>query len=247
VNDLSDVKIVGVYRRRNAEHVLRVLDPALGEGWTTAWWALEGVDPSLAGYTVGEGPGDKFPLVNETLRLGGPPSAWNLVSDDDIEFRRGDVARLVQLCDRAGLDIAQPARARDSSHSHRITAASRLARARLTTFVESGPLFVVGPRFRDRVLPLPEALGMGWGVEFEWHDLMVEGCRLGVVDATVIDHFGTIASEYETASLHARLRKELADRGVTSFLPLQHTLASWWPWQRWPSWVQHDQGHERTS
>ena len=31
--------------------------------------------------------------------------------------------------------------------------------------MEIGPLFVVGPRWRDRILPFPEERGMGWGLE----------------------------------------------------------------------------------
>ena len=242
----TEAKIIGVYRRRNARLVLDLLEPALEQGWTTAWWALDGIEGSLERYTVGEGPGEKFPLVNETLRLSGSPVSWTLVSDDDLSFRQGDMTRLVRLCDSARFDIAQPARARDSAHNFRITAAARLARARLTTFVESGPLFVVGPRFRDLVLPLPKALGMGWGVELEWFDLMEKGCRLGIVDSVVIEHLGT-ATEYDTTQLHARLRAELAARGATSFRPFQNTLAAWRPWQRRPAWVDHGQDAAHTS
>ncbi len=233
-----DATIVGVYRPGNASDVIRLLEPALERGWHTAWWALRGVDPTLEEFTVGEGPGGKFPLVNETLRRSGPAARWTVVSDDDIRFRRGNVVGFVSLCERAGLDLAQPARARGTHQSHDITAAIRFVRARNTTFVESGPIFAVGSRFRDRVLPLPERLGMGWGVEFEWFDLMGSGCRLGIVDATVVEHLGTVGGEYETAELHERLRAELAARGAEDFRPFERTLDAWRPWQRRPAWLE---------
>jgi hypothetical protein len=232
-----EATIVGVYRRRNVSHVLRLLEPALERGWSTAWWALTGADPLLEEYTVGEGPGEKFPLINETLRRSGHIASWTVLSDDDIAFRRGNVVRFVGMCERAGLDIAQPARARGTARSHEITTALRYVRARNTTFVESGPLVAVGPRWRDSVLPLPNELGMGWGVEFNWFDLMDSGCRLGIVDSTVVEHLGTVADEYDTTELHRRLRAELAARGAEDFRPFERTLDAWRPWQRHPGWV----------
>ena len=82
--------IVGVYRRRNAEHVSRLLQPALEQGWVSGWWALDEVDPSLRALTVGQGPGLKLPLLNETLGRLGARSSWTVVSDDDVVFRKGD-------------------------------------------------------------------------------------------------------------------------------------------------------------
>jgi hypothetical protein len=235
----TGAKIVGVYRRRNASHVVRLLEPALERGWGTAWWALDGADRLLADITVGEGPGEKFPLVNEVLRLSGAPAEWTLVSDDDIRFLHGDVVRFLHLCTQAGLDIAQPGRARGTKRSHEITVALRFVRARLTTFVESGPLFAVGPRWRDRVLPLPCELGMGWGIEFVWFDLMEGGCRLGIVDSVSVKHLGKVAAEYDTTELYRRVNDELAARGAKDFGPFQQTLDAWRPWQWRPAWVRH--------
>ncbi len=66
---------------------------------------------------------------------------------------------------------------------------------RLTTFVESGPLVAVAPKWVERVTPLPVWRGMGWGLELEWIDLQAEGCRLGIVDATTVVHLGPVARE----------------------------------------------------
>jgi hypothetical protein len=228
--------IVGVYRAANAATVERLVTPALAAGWTTAWWALDSVAPSLARHTVGEGPGEKLPLLNETLGRHGSPAGAVVFSDDDIIFTRGDVTELVSLATRAGLGLAQPAHAPGSEVSHGITRAFPRSRVRLTTFVESGPLVVVAPEWVERVLPLPDWRGMGWGIELDWMDFQRDGCLLGVVDAFPVRHLTKVAVTYDDTELRARLRSELASRGAGDWAPLQWTLGVWRPWQRRPPW-----------
>jgi hypothetical protein len=229
--------IVGVYRAANADLVAGLVAPALAAEWTVAWWALDRVAEPLAAYTVGEGPGAKLPLLNEAIRRHGPHDGPLLLSDDDIAFRRGDVVRLVELCARAGLGLGQPAHAPGSHVSHGITRARPRSRVRLTTFVESGPLVVVMPEWRHRVVPLPEERGMGWGIELDWMRLRSEGCRLGIVDAVTVEHLGKVAEDYDDTELRARLRAELGARGVDDWAPLQAELAVWRPWRRVPPWL----------
>jgi hypothetical protein len=228
--------VVGVYRRRNAEHVRRLLQPALEHGWRAGWWALDETDPSLAEVTVGEGPGLKLVLLNEALRRVRADSAWTVVADDDLAFRKGDVVALVAACERGGLDLAQPARARETERSHGITRAVRFSRMRATTFVESGPLFAIGPRCKGRVLPLPEERGMGWGVEIDWYDLAQDGCRLGIVDSVVMEHLGERAQHYDETEIRRRLVEELEERGHPLWAGMRDTLAIWRPWRRTPPW-----------
>jgi hypothetical protein len=208
----------------------------LDEGWASGWWALDEVDPSLRELTVGVGPGLKLPLLNETLRRTDPDSAWTVVSDDDVAFRKGDVVRFVRLCERADLDLAQPARARGTHLSHGITAEVRRSRARRTSFVESGPLFAVGPRCRDRILPLPGERGMGWGVEIDWYDLTRDGCRLGILDAVVMEHLGETASDYDDTEIRRVMLQELVAHGHPRWAGMRNTLEVWRPWQRRAPW-----------
>jgi len=228
--------IVGVYRRHNGEHVRQLIAPALEAGWATAWWALDESDPDLADYTVGVGPGLKFPLVNRALE-GLGAAEWTVVSDDDLRFRRGNVVRFVRLCQRAGFDLAQPARARGTQFSHAITTGVRGSRARATSFVEIGPLFAVGRRLRDEILPLPEHRGMGWGAELDWFDLFEAGGRLGIVDSMPVEHLGVLASDYDYAEVKARLTEEFAARGRARWEGMRETVGIWRPWQGKPPWV----------
>lgn len=232
---MKDVVLIGVYRSRNADRVRRLVEPALAQGWDVAWWALDEVVDELAAWTVGSGAGDRLVLLNEILRRTAAPGQWLVVSDDDFVFVRGGVVELVSLCDRAGLDLAQPARA-DAGADHEITVARRLSRARRTSFVEIGPLFVVGLRCRDRIVPFPEERGMGWGLELEWFDLHREGCALGIVDAVQVRHEGARGEDYDADAEVDRMHEELAARGI-AWGEVQQTLGTWRPWQRSPRWA----------
>ena len=228
--------IVGIYRHDNAHHVNRLLEPALADGWQTAWWALDATHPDLDGVTVGEGPGLKLPLLNQTLSRLGPAEPWTVVSDDDLSFRKGDVVRFVRLCQRAGFDLAQPARARGTeSGGHPITTKFRVSRARTTTFIESGPLFAVGPRCRDRIFPFPGERGLGWGVEIDWYGLAVAGCRLGIVDGVTMQHLGERA--YDDTEMLRSMLEELDARGHPQWAGMRNTLEVWRPWQPRAPWL----------
>jgi len=228
--------LVGVYRSRHADRVRRLVEPALVAGWRVAWWALDDVVGDLAGVTVGSGPGAKLPLLNELLRRSGSRAGWLVVSDDDVAFGRGDVVGLVSLCKRGRLDLAQPARI-DLGVDHEITTARRLSLARRTSFVEIGPLFVVGPGWRDRIVPFPEERGMGWGLELEWHELHRKGCVLGIVDAVRVRHEGFRGEDYDDRTEVHRVHEELATKGFGGWSDVQSTLATWRPWQRSPAWT----------
>ena len=67
------------------------------------------------------GAGEKLPLLNETLVLHGRPEGVVVLSDDDLEFVRGDVIELSGLATLAGLGLAQPAHVVGSEVSHGIT------------------------------------------------------------------------------------------------------------------------------
>jgi hypothetical protein len=230
------VTLVGVYRARNAHVVQELNRPALERGWRVAWWALDEVAADLEGLTVGTGAGRKFPLVNEILRRIGSVEGWLVVSDDDVDYVQGDAGELVDLSARARFDLAQPARA-DTSGGHEITFARKLSVARRTSFVEIGPVFVVGPRWYERIVPFPDERGMGWGLELEWWARFREGCALGIVDAVRVSHAEAPGLAYDHEEEWRLLREELASRGVESWAELQQTLETWRPWRRSPQWA----------
>ena len=129
--------------------------------------------PELAEYTVGEGPGLKLPLLNRNARAAAKDARHGRLWRTTIcvVLPASTSVVFVRICDTAALDLAQPARARGTHFSHSITTQRRCSRVRMTSFVESGPLFAVGNRSRELVLPLPQRRGMGWGTEIDWFDL----------------------------------------------------------------------------
>jgi len=231
--------VYSVYRRRNAAVLERLLAPALDRDWTVGLWALDEPDPRLAGLTTGSGPGTKFELVNRLLAAR-PPNTRQpvVVADDDAVFVRGSLASFLETAAAAQLDLAQPAHVLRSNISHRITWRRPLSRARLTTFVEIGPIFAVAPSWRDRVLPFPADVGMGWGLELRWLDLREEGCRLGIVDSTPVRHLARFATAYAPDEEIERLTRLLEERGAPGWRGLRRTLATWRPWRRRPPWLQ---------
>lgn len=229
--------VLAVYRKRNASVVSRLLAD-IPAGWTAALWALDAVAPELAEHTVGVGPGTKFDLLNRlyaAARL--TDHSYVITADDDLEFRHGSLLQLLQIAERAKFSLCQPAHAARSPHSHGITRRIARSRARRTTFVEIGPLVVIAPSARHEVLPFPDDIGMGWGLEFAWHDLTKRGHLLGIVDATPIKHLGKVGVEYDDSPERARLAAIFAERGITDWQPIQHVLGTWRPWHRQPPWL----------
>lgn len=96
-------------------------------------------------------------------------------------------------------------------------------------------MFAVASGWRDRVIPLPDERGMGWGIELDWLDLFESGRRLGIVDATAVEHLGRAGEHYDKNELQRAVDAELAERGLDwSFV---RTIATWRPWQRRPRWL----------
>jgi hypothetical protein len=228
-----------VYRARNARRVSALVSSSRRSGATVRLWALDASVPSLSAWTVGEGPGAKYDLVNALLASAPVhDDAYVVVADDDVAFLPGVFALFLRLVRRAAFDIAQPAHTRHLSHpSHPVTLRAKWSVARLTSFVEIGPVFVVSPAWRSSVLPFAERLGMGWGLEADWYGLHRRGARLGIVDAAPMRHLGPVGTAYEQGAEREQLARRLAANGLGGLHEIQHTLATWRPWQPSPPWL----------
>jgi hypothetical protein len=219
---LPPATLLCIYRRRNAEHVTRLVVDARKAAFRIRLWALDEIAPELASDTVGAGAGSRFALLNEVAREA--DAGWLVIADDDVAFVTPSAPKmLLAVAAAQNLDISQPAHARGSYRNHVITRQRILASARETTFVEVGPVVAFSPRARDLVLPFPDE-GMGWGVELEWAALRERGLRLGILDCVAILHLGPTAGTYgveqELRDLEERVRKH----GFSSFEEAQQTL-----------------------
>jgi hypothetical protein len=232
------VLILGIYRYANALIMARLAEESQRHNWEARFWALDRTHPALDPYSVGMGPGLKFKLLNRLFRDKNISEFdWVVVVDDDIVLEHGSLAAFLALAERAGMAIAQPAHTFSSFSSHPITVCRISAIARLTTFVEIGPVFAVNRTWYDRVFPFPEDNGMGWGLDVEWSDLQTDGARLGIVDWVLLRHLHPVSQNYDKTPEKSRVQESLRARGLRSLADLQRTRAVWHVWHSHPPWL----------
>ena len=235
---MPDVVVAAVYRQRHAGRLAALLASLAPLDADVRLWALDEPAAGLAAHTVGTGPGAKFDLVNAVLAARPLPAGVPVVvSDDDVTLGRGSLALLVERGAAAGFALWQAAHARGSHGAHAVTFRRRWSRARRTSFVEIGPVFVVAEVARARVLPFPDDVGMGWGLELDWWRLGRDGLALGVVDDVTVVHDEAPGVTYGQEAEWARLSARLREAGLTHIREAQQTLGTWRPWQRRAPWV----------
>ena len=231
---------LGIYAHGKDERITRAIDPARAAGWEIALHALDTVVPSLADVTRSSGLGKRLENLNRLAADTDVGGRFVVLCDDDVEFVRGDVVRLVAEVEAAGFDIAQPAHAPGSHVSHPHVRVVARSRAREVPFVEAGPISVVGPDWGHRVFPLPAWRGMGWGLELEWMDLRTDGCRLGVVDRVTYRHLDPVGRTYDEERERRQMAADLDARGMEGLSSVHTTIATWRPWRRRPPWGDSD-------
>ncbi|MGH9355845.1 MAG: hypothetical protein ACRD10_06915 [Terriglobia bacterium] len=233
------VLLLGIYRHKNAAIVATHLDEIKSQGWEVKLWALDTIHPDLEAYSVGAGKGLRMPLLNRLMKGENLASFdWVVVMDDDFVFVRGSLSSFLAIAGHAGLALAQPAHSVKSQRAFWFfTLYNPVAVARLTTFVEIGPIVAIHQDWAERILPFPEASGMGWGLDIQWSDLRRAGARLGIVDWVTLRHMQAVGRGYDNSGEDERASRLLLDRGFRSLRDLQKTQAVWRPWQRHAPWV----------
>lgn len=211
----------GVYRRRNADQIARLVSPLRARGWEVRLWSLDEVPAELESVTVGRGPGGRTELLN---RLSAGATGPVVLVDDDVEFDRGDLGRFVDAAAALRFDLAQPAHTWDSRFSHVFTLARPWLGARSTTFVEIGPIVYLSRIAAERLVPMPMESRMGWGIDVRWADVLRRGeLRGGIVDRLPIRHLGEVALTYSSTEEEDQLTSLLRERGVRHITSLQRT------------------------
>jgi GT2 family glycosyltransferase len=179
-------------------------------------------------------PGDrgKFENLNRLLAEHSPTAKdWLIVVDDDIELPRGFLDRLLFLCERFHLQLAQPAHRSRSHAAWPVTRRRAGSVVRETRFVEIGPVTAFARTTFDTLLPWPE-LRMGWGLDAHWAALARErGWRCGVIDAMAISHrAASVAGAYSREAAVSEAREFLARRPYLSAIESQRTLTTHRRW-----------------
>ena len=168
--------------------------------------------------------GGKFENLNRLAADAPADADWLLVVDDDIRLPRRFLDRFLAVCEGLALDLAQPAQSHRSHAAWRVTR-RRPGLARLTRFVEIGPLTAFSRRAAAELLPFPE-LRFGWGLDSHWGAIARErGWRLGVVDALPVRHEAQpVASSYGHAQAIEEARSFLAGRPFLTRSDAQSSL-----------------------
>jgi hypothetical protein len=174
----------------------------------------------------------KFEVLNLLLAEHPPPGHdWLLVLDDDVELPRGFLDRLLFLCDRFQLQLAQPAHRLNSHAAWTQTRRHARSVVRETGFVEIGPVTAFAAATFSTLLPFPD-LRMGWGLDMHWAALArSHGWRCGVVDAVTIRHRAAPVGEaYSHQAAIAEARAFLAERPYLSASEAHRTLLTHRRW-----------------
>ena len=205
-----------IYRQKSSATAQELVEEALSLGGQPVLWALDIEVPALSRWTVGQGPGRKFELLDAMLEnLVLADETFVVVSDDDYAWVRRDLQTCLRLGLELDLDLWQPAHLDHENVSHRFTVRRPRTLARIGNFVEIGPVFLMSPAARRSLIPF-SVEGMGWGLETTWGGLSLSGqLRLAVVDATCIRHLAAPASTYDWRANHAELDRAVARTGLT--------------------------------
>ena len=136
-----------------------------------------------------------------------------LLVDDDVDLPRGFTDRLIWAVERSGLLLAQPAHRRHSHAAWPVTRRRLPHAARLTHFVEIGPVTLLRGEALRRLVPFPADLTMGWGLDVHWAAVAREAdWPIGVVDSTPLLHRNPVAGGYGRENVVDAARTFLSDR-----------------------------------
>jgi hypothetical protein len=122
---------------------------------------------------------------------------WVVITDDDIAFPENFMDEFVFLSEHYNFKIAQPAHNFVSYTTFSVTRRHWNSIARITNYVEIGPIFILHRDVFSKTMPFPEA-SMGWGIDISWSMLARElGWRIGIIDALPIRHLRPVGKNYD--------------------------------------------------
>lgn len=163
-------------------------------------------------------PQGKFANVDDAIAAAPRPMSdydWIVITDDDVGATDGFIDTYIAIAQRADLAISQPAHCFASYASFEITRRRFGSLARTSHFVEIGPLTVLHSRTFSQLLPFPPSRWC-WGIDALWSEIARKnGWRMGIVDATPIQHLAPVGKSYNSAAAIEEGRELLARYGVT--------------------------------
>lgn len=191
-NSKGKIKVFGVYSLNKPSlirHLVRSWNDSTQWEVEQIWLAVGEGEPELdlqaytrKTYPLEKGRFYKWSLANEWLQKVGHFD-YIFLSDDDILLPEGFVDRYMEIVLEHRFDLSQPARSHDSFIDHPFTEKIDGIKARLTRYVEIGPVVCFSRRAFELVFPFPEFPPSGWGFDFVWPLIMEkEGYKMGIID-----------------------------------------------------------------
>jgi hypothetical protein len=225
------ILIVGVYEREsNAPHAVRELRRSRHE----LRWALgsrsASAHPDLCSETVAVGlDGGLFDNTNLLLAAAAEESyrpRWIIRVDSDVLFPRRWLDRFITLCDVFDLALAGPAYTRRSTVSYALTRRSARWLVRETEFVPAGAVVAFREDVACELLPFPDGIGQGWGLDMHWaHLALRREWRLGLVDVPPVRHETQVGETYDAHREAARGTEWLRNHPHRSIDEAAHVIA----------------------
>ena len=138
---------------------------------------------------------------------------WVVMTDDDVRLPASFTDLLIACCLAFDLTIAMPAHRFNSFSGYDVTRRGWGTLARVTRYVEVGPITVFGRACFPKVFPLPE-LRFGWGVDLHWPVMAQRhGWSIGVVDAVPVEHVKPVGGSYSRQAATDEACRYLAAHG----------------------------------
>lgn len=229
---LDGIGLVCVYRSANVTHVRRLVRRLPASA--VRLWSLDGQAPEdLRNATVGTGPGTRLALLDRLVEALDPSDRRRalVLADDDVRFTVGGLGALVAAGQACGLDLYQPAHLASSFASWSFNHRRPLVVVRRVDYVEQGPVVVLSSRAQQALLPLPQDLGMGWGVEARWWRTGCQaGLVLGIVDAVAVQHLVRPGRGYDRGAQEVALAREVQAAGLRDISDLHREHDRLWAW-----------------
>lgn len=140
---------------------------------------------------------------------------WLVIIDDDIALPDHFLDTFIYLAEKADLSICQPAHRFRSYQSYAITQREWNTLARVTHYVESGPVTAFRREIYPYVFPFAE-LRWAWGTDVAWCEIArKQSLRVGIVDATPIGHLRPVGASYNGKLAREEATAHLERLGVT--------------------------------
>jgi hypothetical protein len=228
------VLVLGIYmaqRANSAAHLASAFRSSAACHVEQRWIGLGGSheDECVRRVTVQvvQGNTPKFSILNRVISAADLSQFdFVIVSDDDIRVRCGFIDSFIGCQQHFDFSIAQPARTMNSFNDHAVVRRRLGSRARLTWFVEIGPLFSLRRDAMHLLMPFDEASPMGYGYDLIWPTVIRKAeKRMGIVDCCPIDHsLRKRGATYRSDQHIEAMQRYLAEREHQSYTDAMLTV-----------------------